>query len=160
MFIEIYSWLIGVNNGGGWGRDPRFWEGVVGSPWKNVLCYYVQTNKMRTLSKFVTYQKWNDLCMLNKNSGNDALNHMLRASANWTSRTDGPQFQTRTNEATIPVHADWLRHYMTYPTYSPKPHPLLSLHNSFTPNWKQCNKSYLDFVLFSLPPSPSQLQTP
>src|SRR6218665_2904040 len=26
--------------------------------------------------------------------------------------------------------------YLTHPTNSPKPHPLLSLHNSFTPNRK------------------------
>ena len=28
--------------------------------------------------------------------------------------------------------------YLTYPTNSPKPYLLLSLHSSFTPNWRHC----------------------
>jgi len=35
---------------------------------------------MTTLSKVVTFQKETDLCILNKNSGNDTLNPVLHAS--------------------------------------------------------------------------------
>src|SRR6218665_3590954 len=51
--------------------------------------------------------------------------------------------------------------YLTYPTNSPKPHSLLSLHSSFTPNLKYCSSVNPALICYLLPtPSPSQLQTP
>ena len=84
------TWVIGVNPGG-WGSQPppRFWNGVVGSSWNIILSYNVQEYEMKTLSK-VVIQKEKDLCILNKNSGDDTLNPVLSASVCWTFRTHDP----------------------------------------------------------------------
>ena len=47
---------------------------------------------MRTLSKVVTFQKWKDLCVLNKNSGDDTNNSVLCTSFCWTFKTHTPKF--------------------------------------------------------------------
>jgi len=54
------SWLVAT---------PRFWDGVCGvwgSPWNIIISYNVQEFQMGTLSKAVTFQKYIDLCILNK----------------------------------------------------------------------------------------------
>jgi len=50
--------------------------------------------------------------------------------------------------------------YLTHPTNSSKPHPLLAHHSSFTPNLiRHCPSTNLIRICPLLPTSPSQLQT-
>jgi len=53
---------------------------------------YVEEYEMKALSTVVTFQKLRDLCILNKNSEDDTLNHVLRASVCWTFSTHDPRF--------------------------------------------------------------------
>src|SRR6218665_3211826 len=51
--------------------------------------------------------------------------------------------------------------YLTHPTNSPKPHPLLSLHSSFTPNLKHYRYSSTNPILICpLPPTSLPVSTP
>jgi len=47
---------------------------------------------MKTLSKMVTFQKYKDLCILNKNFGDNTLNSVLLASVCGTFRTHDSSF--------------------------------------------------------------------
>ena len=78
--------VIGVNpEGSGVATPPDFGMGL-----HEILLYptmyTVQEYEMRTLYKVVTFQKWKDLCILNKISGDGTLNPVLYASVGWTFR--------------------------------------------------------------------------
>jgi len=56
------------------------------------MSYNLQEYEMRTHSKAAASQKYQDFCILNKNSGDDTLNPVLHTSICWTCRTHDPQF--------------------------------------------------------------------
>jgi len=82
-------------------RLPRFWDGVVGSPW-NIIWWNVQEFEI----------------ILNNNFyfGYNTLNYMLHASNCWPFRTNDPQFTKRIDASEL-THQWWfylgrsLRHF-------------------------------------------------
>ena len=84
-----------------WVQYPRFWDSE--SSWNIIISCNVHEYEMRTLSKVATFQTEKDLCILNKNSGDDSLNPVC-----WTFRTHNQQFLNLDPRPPV-FKSDWRR---------------------------------------------------
>jgi len=100
--------IIGINPVG-WGRDPQiFGWGLWGL--HEILLYPIMIMYMnvrfKRLSTALTFQKFKDLCILNKTSGDNTLNPVLCPSVCWIFWThDPPIFKPTTPQFSNQIDA-------------------------------------------------------